>query len=75
MVTRHPLPGVVSVERLVVTSHVRLLAPNPAPNLAETTNRAVPLNRRTEATSVSLRNAYRVWRPGLLKISFAAYLI
>ena len=74
MVTAHPLPGVVSVERLVVASHIRLLAPNPAPNLAETTDTVVPLSRRAEATSVSLRNACRVWRPDLLKISFAACL-
>src|SRR5829696_5626853 len=75
MVTGHPLPGVISVKRLVVTSHVRLLAPNPAPNFAETTDTVVPLNHRTEATSVSLRNACRLWRPDLLKISFAARLI
>ena len=54
MVTCHPLPGAVSVERLLVGSHIRLLAPDPAPTrpaaLAETTDAVAPLDCLNRST-------------------------
>ena len=54
MVAGHPLPGVVSVERLVIGSHIRLLAPDPAPTrpaaLTEITYAVAPLDCLSRGT-------------------------
>ena len=70
MVTGHPLPGVVSVERLVIASHshIRLLAPDPAPirpaALTEITYAVAPLDclsRSTVLVSAECLLCLAVW--------------
>ena len=52
MVACHSLTEVVSVERRNVASHLRLLAPDPASNLAETKDTLVPLDRLSRRKTI-----------------------